>query len=148
MTDPENTGPPEVDALIVAHAAERDQLNRMIAVSEAESAVATARVHDLAEQQLAARRRWSAAKGLVSKARRDGSAAKIAAARERCDRAYSEFTQLSDAVIAETLRINEARLDELGTTVTQMRWTWDAGAAVIDALKPPHQGTLADEDGR
>jgi hypothetical protein len=148
MTEPERTGIPEVDALIVAHDAERDQLNRMIAVSGAESAVATARVQDLAELQLAARRRWSAAKGLLSKARRDGSAAKIAAARERCDRAYAEFTQLSDAAIMETLRINGARLEELGTTMTQMRRTWDAGSAVIDALKPPRQGMPPAEDGR
>jgi hypothetical protein len=148
MTEPGNTGIPEVDALVVAHDAERDQLNRMIAVSGAESAVATARVRNLAEQQLAARRRWSAAKGRVSKARRDGSAAKIAAAHERCDRAYAEFARLSDAAIAETLRINDARLDELGTTMTQMRRTWDAGSAVVDALKPPHQGPPPAEDDR
>ncbi len=43
MTEPESTGLPELDALIVAHDAERDRLNRMIAVSGAESAVATAR---------------------------------------------------------------------------------------------------------
>jgi hypothetical protein len=148
MTEPGSTGIPEVDALVVAHDAERDQLNRMIVVSGAECAVATARVRDLAEQQLAARRRWSAAKGLLSKARRDGSAAKITAARERCDRAYAEFTQLSVSAIAETLRINGARLDELDTTMTQMRRTWDAGSAVIDALKPPHQGTPPAEDDR
>jgi len=141
MTEAESTGLPEVDALIVAHDAERDRLDRMIAVSGAESAVATARVQDLAEQQLAARRRWSAAKGLVSKAQRDGSAAKIAAAREQCDQAYAAFRQLSDTAIAETLQINGARLGELGTTMTQMRRTWDAGSAVIDALKPPCQPT-------
>ncbi|SFQ26719.1 hypothetical protein [Amycolatopsis rubida] len=148
MTGPESTGIPEVDALIAAHDAERDRLNRMIAVRGAESAAATARVRGLAEQQLAARRRWSAAKGLLSKARRDGSAAKIATARERCDQAYAEFERLSGAAIAETVRIHGARLDELGATMAQMRRTWDAGSAVTGALKQPREGTPPAEAGR
>jgi hypothetical protein len=42
MIEPESTGIPVVGALVVAHDAERDQRNRIIAVSGAESAVATA----------------------------------------------------------------------------------------------------------
>lgn len=137
MTSSRRTGIPEVDALIDTREAEQRTLDELIVVNGAEGAVATARSADLLAEQAAARRRWAAAKGLLTKAQKDGGAAKIAAARERRDRACAEFERISDAAIAEMQQINGARLDSLGETMTQMRRSWDAGSAVIDALAPP-----------
>lgn len=144
MTEP--TGIPEVDALITVHDAERNRLNAAFAVDAAERTVATARQNELVAQQTAARRRWSAAEGRLTKARKDGSADAIAAARERADDAYREFTRISDAAIREMQQILGARLDNGGELLARARQTWDAGSAVIDALaqpahrQPPHDG--------
>jgi hypothetical protein len=137
MTEQGETGIPEVDALIARHDAERNTLNAAFAVSTAEGTVATARESDLVQQQTAARRRWTAAKGLLTKARKDGNAAKIAAARTRCDDAYRQFTAISDAAIREMQQILGARLDSNGALLEQTRRTWDAGSAVTDALAHP-----------
>lgn len=144
MTEP--TGIPEVDALITVHDAERDQLNAAFAVNTAEGTLATARQKELVAQQTAARRRWTAAKGRLTKARKGGSADTIAAASTRADDAYREFTRISDAAITEMQQILGARLDRNGELLTRTRRTWDAGSAVIDALAqpahpgPPHDG--------
>jgi G:T-mismatch repair DNA endonuclease (very short patch repair protein) len=53
-------------------------------------------------------RRHNAAKGLVIRARREGSAEKIAAAVERERQAYAEFDRISGAVIEEMFKINGA----------------------------------------
>jgi G:T/U-mismatch repair DNA glycosylase len=123
MTEIDGPDIPGSDALIAAREAQHDQLNLMTAIGSADSAVAAARVQDWADQQRTAQRRWRAAKGSLTKARRDGSATAIAAARERCGRAYAEFVRLSEAAIAETLQNNHARLEELGATMRQARHT-------------------------
>lgn len=137
MTDSRRTGIPEVDSLIDTREAEQRTLDELIVVNEAEGTVTAARSADLLAQQTAARRRWAAAKGLLTKTQKEGGAAKIAAARKRCDRAYTEFERISDAAIAQMQQINVARLDSLGATMSQMRRSWDAGSAVIDALAHP-----------
>ena len=111
MTRSEPTGIPEVDALIPVHDAHRDQLNQMIAVSAAERTVADARQADLIQQQKAARQRWAAAKGQLTRARKDGNADKVAAASQRADDAYRAFLAISDAAIDEQQQILGARLD-------------------------------------
>ncbi|SFW12879.1 hypothetical protein [Amycolatopsis australiensis] len=144
MTEP--TGISAVDALITVHAAERSQLNATFVVNAAEHTVATVRQADLVAQQAAARRRWTTAKGQLTKARKDGSAEKIAAARQCADDAYQEFTRISDAAIAEMQQLLGARLTSSGELLKQARQTWDAGSAVIDALvrsgstEPPRDG--------
>lgn len=137
MAGGHRTGLPDVDALIEAHEVEQGKLNATIVVSQAESAVATARRSELVAQQLMVHRRLSAAKGLLTKAQKDGSAAKVIAARERRDRAYTEFLRVSDEVITEMRQINGAQLDNLGQTFDQMHRTWDASSAVTDALARP-----------
>ncbi|MFI6030807.1 hypothetical protein [Amycolatopsis magusensis] len=137
MTDPRRTGIPEVDALINTREAEQRTLDELIVVHKAENTVTTARSADLLAQQAAARRRWAAAKGLLTKAQELGGAVEIAAARERRDRAYVELERISDAVTREMQLITSARLDDLGKTMLQMRRSWDAGSAVIDALARP-----------
>ncbi|MEV6832052.1 hypothetical protein [Amycolatopsis sp. NPDC051102] len=130
----ESTGIPGVDALVAAHAAERSQLNAAFVVNAAEGTVATVRQDELVAQQAAARRRWTAAKGQLTKARKDGSAEKITAARQRADNAYQEFTRISDAAIAEMQQLLGARLTSNGELLKQARQTWNTGSAVIDAL--------------
>ena len=61
-----------------------------MAVSEAERTVADARMADLTAAQTAAWRRLRAAKGLVTRALKDGSAEKIATAQQRERQAYAE----------------------------------------------------------
>ncbi len=94
-------------------AAERARLHEMMAVGEAERTVADARMADLKAAQDAARRSHIAAKGLVTRARKDGSAEKIAAAVKREREAYTEFMAVSDAAIDEMFVINRAGLDRL-----------------------------------
>ena len=59
--------------------AEQARLHEMMAVSAAESTVASGRIEGLRAAQETALRRHRAAKGLLTRARKDGSAAKIAA---------------------------------------------------------------------
>jgi hypothetical protein len=59
---------------------ERVRLHEMMAVSAAESTVASARMAELKAAQDLAWRRHNAAKGLVTRARKDGSTEKLSAA--------------------------------------------------------------------
>ena len=63
--------------------AERARLHEAMAITAAERTVTSARMADLVEAQRAAQAWYSAAKGLLTKAMKDGSAEKIAAARAR-----------------------------------------------------------------
>lgn len=77
----------------------------------------TARQSELAGQQQAARRRWLAARGLLTSAQKDGSAAKITA--------------------SEMQQITSVRLESTGAILEQVNRTWDAGSAVTDVLAQP-----------
>jgi hypothetical protein len=105
-------------------AAERARLHEMMAVGEAERTVADARMADLKAAQDAARRCHIAAKGLVTCARKDGSADKIAAAVRREREACTEFMAVSDAAIDEMLTLNRAGLDRLADLLGQTGPTW------------------------
>jgi hypothetical protein len=72
------------------------------------------------------RRRHIAAKGLVTRARKDGSAEKIAAAVGRERQAYTDFMAVSDASIDEMFVINRAGLERLGELNQQIGITWVA----------------------
>jgi len=63
--------------------AEQTELNRRMVVMSAESTVAEVRIAELADRQRAAWRRHRAAKGLVTRALKDGNAERIAAAGAR-----------------------------------------------------------------
>ena len=77
---------------------ERARLHEMMAVSAAEGTVASAGMAELKAAQDLAWRRHNAAKGLVTRARKDGSAEKIAAAVARERQAYAEFDRISGEV--------------------------------------------------
>jgi len=131
---------PEVDALRDKHRQAREELDGVIVVTEAENTIASARQTELVTTQQAAWRRWVAAKGLLTKARKDGSADKIAAARRRVDAASAEFDRTADAVVAEMQQHNRARLERLGQVLDRRSPAWEADCAVTDALarlRPP-----------
>jgi len=134
MSDQRRTGLPDVDPLIDAHEAEQGKLDDLITTDQAEAAVRAARRADLVAEQTAALRRWKAAKGLLTKAQKNGSAEKIAAARARVDLASAEFDRISETNIAELSRLHRAQLDSLGEIFSQLRRSWDADDAVTDAL--------------
>jgi hypothetical protein len=114
--------------------AERARLHEMMTVGAAERTVAELRMADLKAAQDAARRRHIAAKGLVTRARKDGSAQKIAAAVERERQAYAEFMAVSDASIGEMFTLNRAGLDRLGELNDQIGRTWAADSAALDEI--------------
>jgi len=66
----------------------------------------------------------SAAKSLLTRAQRDGSAERIAAARTRVDAAYTEADELGRAAIEEMQAMNAARLDNFGDLLGQMSRSW------------------------
>lgn len=112
----------------------------MMTVSAAESTVAGARMAELKAAHDPAWRRHNAAKGLVIRARKDGSAAKIAAAAERERQAYTEFHWISRETVDEMLTINGARLTALGDLNDQIGRTWAADTAVPDEITRPEAG--------
>jgi len=131
------TGLPDVDPLIDVAEAEQARLDATIVVGQAEGVVAKVRQDDLLALQKAAYRRLSAAKGRLTRACKDGSAEKIAAARAQVEAANAEADAISDDAIEQLHDLSRARWEQLGDTMQQMRRSWDAGAAVIDALSRP-----------
>ncbi|MEV6279121.1 hypothetical protein [Nocardia sp. NPDC051832] len=114
---------------------ERSQGWNHAAVSTAEATVADTRLNNLAEQQKPARRRWSAAKALLTKAQKAGHAAKIAAARQREIAAYREFDTISRATINEGFGIVAAGNQRWGQRLDHMQRTNAADDAVLTALR-------------
>jgi hypothetical protein len=112
----------------------------MMTVSEAQGTMADARITELKAAPDRAWRRHIAAKGLVTRARKDGSAEKIAAAVERERQTHAESGRLSREAIEDMLSINGARLTELGALNNQIGLTWAADAAVLDEITNPEAG--------
>lgn len=117
--------------------AEHHQFAEQIAVSAAESAVASARIADLRAAQQSAHRRWTTAHGQLTKARNSSNPERLAAAEEREKQTYVEFCRISDAGIDESLQINRAQLDRSAANLEQMRRAWAASDAALDALRVP-----------
>ena len=119
---------------------ERARLHELMAVSDAEGAVADVRMADLAAAQTAAWRRHRAARGLVTRALKDGSAEKIATAQERERQAYADASEIADAGIHEMFVINGARLERLGELLGQTTRTWEADASALGEITGPEAG--------
>ena len=134
MSGSDRTGDPCIDPLIDAHAAERAALNETFAVTSAERTVSGARVQQLADEQEAAYRRVSAARGRLTRAQKDGSAAKIAAARARLAEREAEADRVGRANRQQMRDIVDAQFGGVRQVQAQIRRTWAAGDAVIDAL--------------
>ena len=131
------TGLPDLDALVEVHRAAQRDLEERMAVGAAEGVVAAARQAELAGEQVGARRRLAAARGLLTRTRRDGAADLIATAVARVEEASAEFDAVSARVIDEMHELVTARSDRLGEVFAGMRRSWAAGDAVIEALGVP-----------
>lgn len=132
---------PDPEPLRVIAAAEEARFHALAAVTEADSAVRTARVTELAAAQKAAYRRVTAAKGRLTRARRDGHAAAIAAAAQRLQELQTEADRIADAGIDESLRINSGGLDHLGALIGQMKQVSQAHDAVTATYADPQTGS-------
>ncbi|WP_322770365.1 hypothetical protein [Frankia sp. Cr1] len=131
------TGLTDVDSLIKIRDAEQAALDELVAIGRAKDAIAGARQRDLVAEQTTAYRRWTAAKGLLTKAQKCGNPGRIAAAQARTDSAYAEFDRISATNIAELQQIATAQSARLDRMFDQIRRTGDARAAVIEALARP-----------
>jgi len=118
-------------------AAEQAKLNEAMVITSAERTVIDVRMAELAAVQRSARARWSAAKGQLTRAMKDGGAEKIAAAQERERAAYAEFDDIGRAAIEEMFALNRTGLDNLGRVLDQIGPTWEAAAEVTRRLIHP-----------
>ncbi|MGV9638040.1 hypothetical protein ACWDO0_28020 [Nocardia rhamnosiphila] len=128
------TGVPEIDALIDTAERESAEGARIVALNDAESAEDRARQQDLTDRVAAARRRWSSAKGLHTKALNGGDAERIALAHRREEDAYREYQAVAaevSAALAFLVRAGSRRFDRL---LAQEERTEAAAAAVDNAL--------------
>jgi hypothetical protein len=115
--------------------AEKTRFDELAVVTTAEGVVRSSRITELAEQQKAAYRRVSAARGRLTRARKDGDAEKIAAAARRLRELHAEADQITDTGIREAQHLISSELDNTGALIDQMRHTWDARAAVTDTYR-------------
>lgn len=125
----------EMNSARVEAQARRSELTEHMTVTEAENTVVHARIRELADEAANAHRRIAPARGRLTKARKDGSADKIAAARAHLDTVTREFEQISDANLQEMHTLNIASLDRVGQTFDLMSKSWDADARVTDAIR-------------
>jgi hypothetical protein len=103
-------------------------------VGRAEGVVRSARLADLAAEQKSAFRRASAARGRLTRARKDGSADAIAAAAQRLREAEAEADRVSRATVAEGFGLVNAGQDHVGALLTQMGESWQAEDETLAAL--------------
>lgn len=126
MTGQWQSGHPAVSAKLEAAAELHAELTRQAAVGAAESTVRSARIAELHEAHMAAERRVSAARGRLTRARRDGSAAKIAAASARLRELEAEADRTGDTAIREMQALTGAGLASLGEYLDTMGRAWAA----------------------
>ncbi len=117
--------------------AEQSRTAGLMALMKAEHAVIDARFSELAAAGTAAWRRHAAAKGRVTRALKDGHAARIAAAQRREIEAYREACRIADECLQEMFALNQARLGNVGVLLEQMTRSWAAGAAALRAIQEP-----------
>lgn len=110
------------------------ELVKHMAATKEEGTAASAWVAQLAEESRTAHRRISAMRGQLTRAQKDGNAARIAAARERSKEAETDFDRISEACIAEGQQIVQARLERMDTTFALMDESWAASAEAIEAF--------------
>jgi hypothetical protein len=108
------------------------ELDARMAVTAAERTVADVRFAELAERQRAAWRRHRAAKGLLTRAQKDGSAEKIAAAAERERAACAEADETAQAGIEEMQDITGAGIANTGALLDLYREIWPLSETQTD----------------
>lgn len=129
--------PPDREQLHAIAAAEQAKFGELAVVTTAESIVRNSRITELVAQQKAAYRRVPAARGRLTRARKDGDAEKIAVAARRLRELQAEADRIADAGIREAQHLISGGLESTDTLLDQMGRTWDARAAVIDTYRTP-----------
>jgi hypothetical protein len=125
----------DIDMLIQVHDAQQDRLDKLLAVARAEHVVAMARHADLVAARKQADERHAAAEALLTKGRKDGSEANIAAATAYEARAAAVARWTSHACRLETQEILIAAVDMVQQVSGQIAAATAARAAVIEALR-------------
>ncbi|WP_433358711.1 hypothetical protein [Streptosporangium sp. CA-115845] len=137
LPEEHRTGDAEIDAMReIAHDLHQ-QFTEQAVISQAEGAVASARLAELQERSKKAYRRIAAMRGQLTRARKNGSAERVAAAAVKLEQAETEFGQVSHACIEEGHQILAAGLERSGAMLDTMGKAWDADRAVTDALARP-----------
>ncbi|SNY72875.1 hypothetical protein [Paractinoplanes atraurantiacus] len=129
------TGPADPQQLRAPADAERAKFWDLAAVTDAEDVTRAARIAELAARQKAAYRRVVAARGRLTRARRDGSAAQILAAADRLRELQAEADRVADTGIAEMQALIGAGLDNTGVLIEQMGRTSAAQTALTDTYR-------------
>jgi hypothetical protein len=122
-------------------AAEEAKFGELAVVTTAEGVVRSSRIAELSARQKAAYRRVSAARGRLTRARRDGSAEKIAAVTRRLRELSIEADRIADASIRESQLLISGGLDNTGALLDQMGRAWTARDAVTDTYRTPPRPT-------
>ena len=112
MTDPGRPARPR-RAHEHAPGVSEPQLNEISAAIAAERVAAGAQYADLVAARQRAYRRHAAAKGLLTRARKDGNAARIAAAARREAEACADAGRIGDACLREMNDLVDAALGNL-----------------------------------
>ena len=144
MRDPRRACPASARSWTCA-VPEQARLNEVIAVTAAERVLAGARYAGLEAARERGRRRRAAAKGLLTRARKDGSAARIAAAARREAEAAAEAGRIAGACQREMHDLISVALDNL-RRIDQMEPSRAAREAVLDALGRPRPPRGREDD--
>jgi 23S rRNA G2069 N7-methylase RlmK/C1962 C5-methylase RlmI len=133
MADPSRPG--ESARLHAATVAEHKRLAGLQAIGAAEELVAAARIVDLLERQVEARRRYAAAEHQLVKAQRAGSPDTIVAGR-LCAAAEAESERVCNEGLEEMGQIVEAGADRFDLVIDQYgRWADAADAEFYARLR-------------
>jgi hypothetical protein len=120
--------------------AEQAKLNELMVITSAESVPRTSRIAELMEEQKKANRRVSAARGRLTRARKDGSAEKIGAAARQLRELEGEAWRIGDEAIRQSQEMMSGGLANTGAVLDQMGRAWEAQAAVTETHRDPDPG--------
>lgn len=147
MTSEDAVGPAsEVDLVAAIRAVEHQRLDERMAVWHAEEVLAAAALDELAETGKAARRQLAAARGVPTKARRDGSADKIRTAHDRVEAAAVRFDQVDTQARARGHTIEQARRQSMVGALRQVVQTLEADIAADRNTTPADTAQPVEED--
>lgn len=139
----DRTGRPEVDALLDVADAEQRALEEIGASNRAENVAADARHAELLAAHKALYRRYTDAGAQLEAAKAAGDPAAIATAKAAYDAASAECDRDGPALRAEARALLDARLERNGAFLAQMRASWKASDAAMEALTGRRRGDLA-----
>lgn len=132
-TDGQKLGIPELDGLEARAAAEKTKLDGLIEANAAASARRKTEMEEAVAATEKAKRQLSAAKGRLTRARNTGTG--IEAAEENLRNVRAAADMVFEQSIQRGWAILDAGHEALNGQLDQMRVSWDAGDAVINAIE-------------